>query len=99
MLGQQAVELVAHRREGPGLDLDEQVAPPDVDHEATERHLELVAGSGVLGLERGVERTFVERADVGFEGDRSMVDAGLPGRSQDHAGLGRNGTDPRSRVG
>jgi hypothetical protein len=64
MVGQEVIELLAHRRERRRLDLDEQVVAADVDHEAVEGNLELVAGPGIVRLQRGMERALVERADV-----------------------------------
>ncbi len=66
MLGQQPVEFLAHRCERSGLDLDEEVLAADVDDETVERHFETIAGEGVVVLQRGMQRTLVERADVGL---------------------------------
>ena len=46
------------------LDLDEGVAPHEIDDEAVERHLELVARLAHVQLQRRVERALGLGADV-----------------------------------
>ena len=68
-LRKEVVELLAHGGERARLYLDQEIAPANVDHEAVEGHLELIARLGVVVLERRVERSLVERADVWFDRD------------------------------
>jgi glyoxylase-like metal-dependent hydrolase (beta-lactamase superfamily II) len=74
MFGQKTIELATHRSERTGLYLDQETVAPDVDDEAVECHFELIAGLGVVGLQRRMQRTFVECADVRFGSDHAMVD-------------------------
>lgn len=63
MLGEQSIELLSHRPERRGLNLDEHVGPSNVRHESVNGHFELIAGPGVVLLERGMQRPFVEGSD------------------------------------
>ena len=73
MFLEEVIELRPQGRERSRLDLDQQAGSPDVDDETVERDLEPVAGAGVLGLQGGVQRALVERADVGVERDGATV--------------------------
>jgi hypothetical protein len=79
MLGEQMVELLAHRGERPCLDLDQGRCSANVDDEPAELDLEFVAGLGVELLQLGVERSFVQRADV-----RDRTSLGPPARAEEH---------------
>jgi len=94
--GEQAVELGAQGGERRGLDLDQQAGAADVDDEAVEGDLELVAGAGVARLERGVERALVEGADAGgWRGDRRIVARGAgAGATSAAAASGRDDYPP-----
>ena len=68
VLRQEPIELRPHRQERRGLDLDQEIVTPDVDHEAVERHLEDVARLRVLGLEIKLlfwSQVLVERSAAG----------------------------------
>ncbi|MCP5034318.1 MAG: hypothetical protein GY939_21170 [Actinomycetia bacterium] len=63
-LGQDPVELAAHGGEGRCLDLDQEVAPLDVDDETVELDFERIAGLGQQVLQGSMERALIQGADV-----------------------------------
>jgi hypothetical protein len=69
------------------LDLDQEFPAADVDDETLEWHLEFVVGPGVVVLEGGVQRPFVEGADMrGRRDARSITPLGE--RRERRTGLG-----------
>lgn len=61
---QQPVELLTHRAERTGLNLDQQLPTPNVDHVALQRHLQLVARLRVALLEGSMQGPLVQGADA-----------------------------------
>ena len=64
MVGQQAFQLATHGRKVPRLNLDQHLAPHDVDDEVIHLHLELISRPCVPALQGRVQRFFAQRADV-----------------------------------
>jgi hypothetical protein len=63
MLAHELPQLATDAGEAGGLDLDDPVSAQDVDAEAVDLRLDLIARPAEPGLQRRVQVLFVERAD------------------------------------
>src|SRR6266516_1498722 len=65
MVLRELLQLAPEWREAAGLDLDQQLAPDEVDDETVDELLDAVAGAAVPVLELSMQRTLVERSNRG----------------------------------
>src|SRR6266542_5055166 len=65
MVSRELLQLAPKWREAAGLDLDQQLAPDEVDDETVDELLDAVAGAAVPVLELSMQRTLVERSNRG----------------------------------
>src|SRR6266540_255415 len=65
MVSRELLQLAPKWREAAGLDLDQQLAPDEVDDETVDELLDAVAGAAVPALELSMQRTLVERSNRG----------------------------------